>query len=122
MAVDDESQRKVLKKRLSLLFEPLVKSLEVADNISFLFRMSELVAKNFRPVDASSERNSSSMEVSIGSDSSMDTKPRADDERAQMLTLKLKAIAAVSRDVLLSFVKKDVNLSTYPGIITVPNL
>jgi hypothetical protein len=118
VAVDAESQRKVLKSRLALLFEPLVRSLgDSADNISFLLRMSELSVR-FRPVDAAP--STSKRISSIGSESSNDTKPQADDARALALASRLQEISAISRDVLLGFVKKDVNLSTHPGIIVFP--
>jgi len=123
-AVDYESQHRVLRRRLKLLFEPLVQSLgESADNISFLLRTTEILGKKHYPVDAtptSSKALSSSMELSIGSDSSMDTKPQADSKRLHLLQVRLKAICVASREVLLTFVKKDVNLAQYPGVINIP--
>ena len=56
--------------------------------------MSELIGKNFRPVLASEEYNSA------------DTSKR------------LVVVCRAARDVLLKFVKKDVDLSSYSGPVS----
>lgn len=94
----NESQERMLRKRLKWLFDPLVLSLgETADNISFLMRMSDKIAR-FAPVGFSP------------SSTTLDTKA----------TARLKAVCDASRNVLMSYVKKDVNLATFPGQILVP--
>jgi hypothetical protein len=126
-SVDDESQQRVLRKRLKWLFEPLVQSLgDSADNISFLLRMAEIIGKQYKPVDAfpgHSSTASSPLRLSMSSQTSTDFQPVADvvDKRGEMLETKLKTICVAAREVLLSFVKKDVNLTTYPGTIHLPN-
>jgi hypothetical protein len=119
-SVDDESQQRVLRKRLKWLFEPLVQSLgDSADNISFLLRMAEIIGKEYMPVDAFPghiSTASSPPRLSISSQTSTDFQP-VGDTRCEMLEAKLKTICVAAREVLLSFVKKDVNLTTYPGII-----
>ena len=93
----DESSERVLRKRLSVLIDPLVQSLgEAADNISFLLRMCEILAKHYIP--------------STTETSAMDSTSSR---------LKLQQVCSTARDVLLSFVKKDVNLESYPGQILV---
>jgi hypothetical protein len=112
LAVDDESQQRVLRKRLKWLFEPLVQSLgDSADNISFLLRMTEILGKQFMPVEAFPGHSTSASSLPL------DEFGR---RRGQILEAKLKAICVAAREVLLSFVKKDVNLTTYPGAIHIP--
>jgi hypothetical protein len=109
---DEASRQRVLRKRLKLLFEPLVHSLgDSADNISFLLRMVEILGKNFRPVDVSFfgvTRPSSPSET------------ESSGKRNRMLRGKLQVICGAAREVLLSFVKKDVNLTPYPGAVQLP--
>jgi hypothetical protein len=98
----DEGGQKVLKKRLKALYDPLVLQLGAsADNISFLLRMAELLAKSYQPVGSSS----------AGSGSSDDGKKERN---------KLTNICASAREVLLSYVKTDANLDTHPGAILIP--
>jgi hypothetical protein len=125
LADDDESQQRVLRKRLKWLFEPLVQSLgDSADNISFLLRMTEILGKHM-PVDAFPGHS-----TSTSSPLRLSTSPQKttslplvefDRKRGEMLEAKLKTICVAAREVLLSFVKKDVNLTTYPGIIQIPS-
>lgn len=105
---DDESdsdgkeatRHKILRRRIKVLFEPLVQSLgEKADNISFLLQMAELVGKYYKPTSIESSHQS---------------------KTAKSLESKLKTVCSASREVLLSFVKKDVNLKTFPGEICLP--
>lgn len=92
---------KMLRKRLKWLFEPMVKSLgESADNISFLLRQSEMLGHRYTPLDITGKEPSA-----------------VDMDLAQS---KLKVICAAAREVLLKFVKKDVNLTPYPGGIQIP--
>jgi hypothetical protein len=127
LTADDESQQRVLRKRLKFLFEPLVQSLgDTADNISFLLLMTETLGKFYRPVDAflgHSKVSSSPLRLSLSSQSSFDSQPaaEADSPRLELLEGKLKTICVAAREVLLSFVKKDVNLTTYPGVIHFPS-
>ncbi|VEU41959.1 unnamed protein product [Pseudo-nitzschia multistriata] len=98
---DDESGQRILRKRLKALYDPLVLQLGTsADNISFLLRMAEMLAKSFQPIGCSLS--------SPGSDNSS----RDGD--------KLKNICATAREVLLSYVKTDANLDTHPGAIRMP--
>ena len=124
---DDESQQRVLRKRLKWLFEPLVQSLgDSADNISFLLRMTEILGKQFMPVDAFPGHSTSSSSPLRLSTSPQNTTSlplvEFDRKRGEMLEAKLKTICVAAREVLLSFVKKDVNLTTYPGTIQIPSL
>lgn len=97
----DESGQKVLRKRLKALYDPLVLQLGVsADNISFLLRMAEMLAKSFQPIGCTSVR--------LGNDNG---KKEQD---------KLTNICATAREVLLSYVKTDANLDTHPGAIRMP--
>lgn len=97
----DESGQKVLRKRLKALYDPLVLQLGVsADNISFLLRMAEMLAKSFQPIGWTS--------IGLGND---DGKKEQD---------KLTNICATAREVLLGYVKTDANLDTHPGAIRMP--
>jgi len=94
----DESGQKVLKKRLKALYDPLVLQLGAsADNISFLLRMAEMLAKSFQPIGVTSASGNNRREQE-----------------------KLKNICVTSREVLLSYVKTDANLDTHPGAIRMP--
>lgn len=125
LAVDDESQQRVLRKRLKWLFEPLVQSLgDSADNISFLLRMTEILGKQYMPVDTfpgHSTSASSPLRLSTGCHTTASLSlVEFGRKRGEMLEAKLKTICVAAREVLLSFVKKDVNLTTYPGTIHFP--
>lgn len=97
----DESGQKVLRKRLKALYDPLVLQLGAsADNISFLLRMSEELAKLYEPIDCPS--------VNFGG---KDGEKELD---------KLTNVCATAREVLLSYVKTDVNLDDHPGKIRMP--
>ena len=119
----DESQQRILRKRLKVVFDPLVQSLgDGADNISFLLRMTDILSKH-TPVDVSTTfASESSPRISVGSTGSKVSKAesKVGSKRAVMLQAKLKTVCAAAREVLLSFVKKDVNLTTYPGVIVIP--
>lgn len=94
---NEEAKHKMLQKRLKWLYDPLVLSLgDGADNISFLLRQAELLGTKYNPLTTRSECDS-------------DT-----------LSAKLKVISSSARDILLKLVKKDVNLTTYPGSIQIP--
>ena len=97
----DENGQKVLRKRLKSLYDPIVLQLGAsADNISFLLRMAEMLAISFRPIGCPpSNSGTDGGENEIG---------------------KLTNICATAREVLLSYVKKDVNLDTHPGAIRMP--
>lgn len=103
---------KMLRKRLSWLFDPLVKSLgESADNISFLLRLSEMLGRSYIPRQCGiSEKGNLSEDASVSSTLSI---------HEIVLQSKLKVICAAAREVLMKFVKKDVNLTPYPGIIQI---
>ena len=97
----DENGQKVLRKRLKSLYDPIVLQLGTsADNISFLLRMAEMIAKSFQPIgfpSYSSGTNDGEVELD-----------------------KVTNVCATAREVLLSYVKKDVNLDTHPGAIRMP--
>ncbi len=124
ISMDEENQHKILRKRLKWLFEPLVHSLgDGADNISFLLRMVDLMGNNYQPISFVGDSHVASSPVSIGSVLSEKSADRAVDPVAKSAALaaaKLKTICVAAREVLLSYVKKDVNLSTYPGGIQLP--
>jgi hypothetical protein len=104
---------KILRKRLTWLFDPLVKSLgESADNISFLLRQSELLGQRYAPVDFDASDNENlADDASLGSTKS---------SHNSVLHSRLTVICSTAREVLLKFVKKDINLTPYPGGIQFP--
>jgi hypothetical protein len=103
----DDGHYRVLRRRLKLLLEPLVVSLgEGADNISFLLRMAEVLGKGYVPLDASFNCDFPSM--------------NKNDDKSRKLESKLVSVCVTGRDVLLALVKKDVNLSDFPGTIQLP--
>jgi hypothetical protein len=122
----DEGQQRVLRKRLKWLFDPLVQSLgDSADNLSFLLRMTELMGKQFRPVGLSRDggKGKAPFHLSLAGSDSEDEKDVYDEvmkQKAELAASKLKIVCAAAREVLLSYVKKDVNLTTYPGTIQLP--
>ena len=118
---DDESQYKVLRKRLKMLFEPLILSLgENADNISFLLRMTDMLSKYFQPVDVAPGFGVQSNDrSSVSSESAESVKELS--KRSSILEAKLKTVSSVAREVLLTFVKKDANLNHYPGSVLFPS-
>jgi len=126
--MEEEGQHKMLSKRLRWLLEPLVQSLgESADNISFLLRLTELIGNKFRPVspfkiNSHSQNSKSSSSPNISTlDLSLDSFLAEDElKQDQSSHAKLKVISATARQVLLKFVKKDVNLTQYPGSIQIP--
>lgn len=118
------SQHRVLKRRLKMLFEPLVKTLgDGADNISFLLQMTSILASCV-PVNIDSQQRSRLSSVtspggqSLGSRSSRGSQGTPNSNKSigtSSAAAKLKIVCAVARVVLLSFVKKDVNLAEHPG-------
>jgi hypothetical protein len=120
--VDESAHQKILRKRLKWLFEPLVLSLgDSADNISFLLRMTDMIANQFQPVDINAK--STSLVLSADSDDSLASplvQDSGDTSKSALHTAKMKTTCAAAREVLLAFVKKDVNLTPYPGQIEVP--
>lgn len=132
-AASDEARRKImLKKRIRWLFEPLVHSLgDGADNISFLLSMTQSLAGS-SPVDTSADEVSIISSVgSLGlSIESRENREEAEDSMAShdaknndiyLPEVRLQSICSVARQILLSFVKKDVNLSEYPGSVRIPS-
>lgn len=120
----DESCQKILRKRLKCLFDPLVQTLgDSADNISFLLRISEVLSKSFQPVgfNASSVVDlESSLNSSLSpSDASFIGIGKENDDGAKHQG-KLLNVCTIARQVLFLYVKKDVNLETYPGTIRMP--
>lgn len=94
---DDEARYRLLSKRLKWLYDPLVLTLgEGADNISFLLRQAEILGTKYTPVPIEMDMDES------------------------MLCSKLRVVSLAAREVLLRLVKKDVNLTTYPGSIQIP--
>jgi hypothetical protein len=115
--VSHESQHRILRKRLRLVFDALIRSLgDDANNISFLLRMTEMLEKNYRPIDATVLRsNRAESDASVRSD-------KADTKRSRLLEVKLQVVCRVARDVLVSLVKKDVNLGHFPGFVLIPRV
>jgi hypothetical protein len=104
---------KLLRKRLTWLFDPLVKSLgDSADNISFLLRQSELLGQRYAPIDVKTTEDPhlSDDESNTSSNSS----------HKDVLRSRLAVVCSTAREILLKFVKKDVNLTPYPGGIQFP--
>lgn len=94
---NEEAKHKMLQKRLKWLYDPLVTSLgDSADNISFLLRQAEILGTKYKPLSSRPEYDGATFSA------------------------KLKVISSSARDVLLKLVKKDVNLTTYPGSIQIP--
>ena len=119
--IDDSAHQKNLRKRLRWLFEPLVLSLgDSADNISFLLRMTEMIGNQFHPRDI--KATATNLVLSGNSDDSFSSPiaQYSEETRTTLPTAKMKTTCAAARDVLLAFVKKDVNLTPYPGQIDVP--
>jgi len=106
---DDEKDQIFLKKRLKFLFEPLVLSLgESADNISLLLRMVEILSK-YRVVSPYKQESSiTPLSPSNSVDNSIQIQ-------------RLKFVTKNALEVLLKFVKKDINLTPYPSPIFVPS-
>jgi len=101
---DEDARHKMLNKRLKWLYDPLVQSLgDGADNISFLLRQCELLGSRYRPVDITGGHKSESSETK------------------HILQARLKAITLAAREVLMKYIKKDVNLTPYPGTIQIPS-
>jgi hypothetical protein len=80
-----------------------------ADNISFLLRMTELAGK-CEPIKVS-RKSFPAGQLSYAS---------GNEDAAKRESAKLDVVCAAAREVLLSYVKKDVNLAVYPGKITLP--
>ena len=91
--VDDAAQR-VLHKRVKLLFEILFKTVD-GNNVSFLLRMAEMISTKHPK-------------------SPFDQTPDSENQS------KLLKVCQVSREVLLSLVKRDDNLESFPGDIRIP--
>lgn len=88
---EDQAGMRVVKKRLKNVLEPLVTSLgDNADNISFLLRCCEVL----------------STKVPVGG--------------AKKELSKMKLVCGVVREVLLSLVRSDINLATFPGSVYMP--
>lgn len=93
-------EEKMLKKRLTCLFDPLVKSVgDTAENISFMLRMIELTSRSYTP------KIPDEGQFSLESD---------------ILQAKLSYVCSIARNVLLSYVKRDSDLTPYPGRIIIP--
>ncbi len=149
MVHDQEACQKMLKQRLKWLFDPLIQSLGAgADNVrvvlcpvaifntlisfvcssrnsfffcvqvSFLMRMIDLIGKH-PPINVlkTSTSSMSSLEMSLNEDN--DDLDCNDTEKKNFM-LRMKIICQFAREVLLSHVKKDVNLTVYPGSIQFP--
>jgi hypothetical protein len=110
----EESCQRVLRKRLKLLFDPLVQTLgDSADNISFLLRITDVISKSFQ---LEGFNPSSGGDSSPGSNLLPFTKKKDGAKHHG----KLLNVCTSAREVLLSYVKKDVNLETHPGTIRMP--
>ena len=101
--IADEGDYEALKKRLKWLFQPLVMTLgNSPENITFLLRQTEILGHKYRPIDV------------------MNTSTEAIEDDGIFLA-KLKVVCSLARQVLLQFVKKDIKLSRYPGVIQIPS-
>lgn len=117
---------RLLQRRLRLLLDPLINSLgEHADNISYLIRMTETLGKNYGPIDVSLQYAGSSQpkHYSLRSpiDHSGDRNGLGKRERTSLLNERLATICSFARDVLVTYIKQDVNITPYPGQISFPN-
>jgi hypothetical protein len=90
----DDSGHRILQKRVKMLFEILFKTAD-GNNVSFLLRMAEII---------------SGKHPKSPSDGSPDGENQG----------KLLKVCQVSREVLLSLVKRDDNLESFPGEILIP--
>lgn len=94
----DETGQRILRKRLRWVFDPLVLSMgDSADNISFLLRMTELAGK-YDPIRPT-RKSLPASQLSYASKNEV---------VPELESAKLKVVCAAAREVLLSFVKKDV--------------
>jgi hypothetical protein len=119
-AFDDSAHQKILRKRLKWLFEPLVLSLgEGADNISFLLRMTDTLGGSWQPKECRFPRSTLHSPSSIN-DALASNACDSINGNLALLTAQMKTVCAAAREVLLSFVKKDVNLAPYPGNVEIP--
>ena len=132
----DGAGQKMLRKRLKWLLEPLIQTLgDSANNISFLLRMVDLLGSRYQPtdvlrsaapkeMDGEDDENEKSFDtvssLGISLDETVAYRSITDLKRAEESQAKLKSISFAARDVLLKFVKKDVNLAAYPGAIRLP--
>jgi hypothetical protein len=121
-ADDIDRKNRVVRKRLKSCFEPLVTSLgDSADNISFLLSMTALV-RNYSAIDVSEGAmvtEALPLDSSVGSGKSGE-RPVSTSHRSKLLEGSIQLLSETAREVLISLVKKDVNLSTYPGGIQMP--
>jgi len=126
LAHSREASQKMLKKRLKGLFDPLIESLGAgADNISFLLRMVELIGKHppINVLKKPSANDMSSLDLSLDDNDDEDDSDVANswnDVDEKEAAARMKIICQFAREVLLSHVKKDVNLTVYPGSIQIP--
>jgi len=105
----DENGQRILRKRLKWLFDPLVLSLgDSADNISFLLRMTEALGSYEPIMQATTNATKRGLVY------------QPNTKNQQLAPSKLKVVCLAAREVLLSYVKKDVNLAFYPGRISLP--
>jgi len=121
---DLDEQHKLLKKRLRCLLQPLVHTLgDRANNISFLLRQTELMAR-YKPLNPFQSGLLDSVSPFPGFGVRMENSIMSDhDLNCEKLSMnKLIVICLISKDVLLQLLKKDVNLTTYPGTIQFPRI
>mmetsp|Transcript_5510 Transcript_5510/g.11434 ORF Transcript_5510/g.11434 Transcript_5510/m.11434 type:complete len:1933 (-) Transcript_5510:1750-7548(-) len=98
---DEEAAKKHLRKRIKFLLDPLILSLgDQPDNISFLLRMVEVIGDKYMPASSLSKD--------------------AEELDPAAASAKLKSVCRTARDVLLKYIKTDVNLEAYPGTIQLP--
>jgi len=91
-----------------------------ADNISFLLRMVELIGKH-PPINVLKKSTPpgemSSLNLSLDDGEADEGLNGVDEKEA---AARMKIICQFAREVLLSHVKNDVNLTVYPGSIQIP--
>lgn len=125
-ATGSDHKSRTLQRRLRLLLDPLVHSLgDHADNISYLIRMTETLGKLYRPIDVSLQYAGAPQPKRFSLRSPMgqndDMKGRGRRERTALLHERLSNICVLARDILIAYIKQDVNITPYPGQISFPN-
>ena len=116
-----DGRMRTLRKRLKGFLDSLVHTLgDRANNISFLLRMTEILGRYYTPVELDGPGSSVNLRKSIDSNGDEICSKRNESKHRHQLEARLKTICSVSREILLSFVKSDINLSTYTGTIQLP--
>lgn len=118
----EQSQHKILRKRLKWLFDPLIqKQGNSADNLSFLHQMLTELADRVPICEASAPNVSSSsrresLDTTISSPGSI-----LEPEMSAEAEAKCKAVCSAARKLLVdNYLKKDSDISKHPGGVKLP--